>query len=208
MMKLYYASGACSFAPHVMLNECGAPFELHKVNLMAGEQRTPEFLKINSRGQIPVLVDGEVTIREGAAILTYLAEKFDSPLLPKTGASRIAAIEAMMFCNATLHPAYGRVFFIGRQDIDAAVKAKLIDSCCASVQALWDDIEAQLSATRYFAGSSLTIADIMLAVMANWTIAKPVTFGPKTKALIAEISARPSYQKAIASEGVEYKAAA
>lgn len=208
MMKLYYGAGACSFAPHVMLNECGAQFELQKVNLGAGEQRTPEFLKINSRGQIPVLVDGDQVIREGAAILNYLAEKFDSPLLPQSGALHTSAIEAMMFCNATLHPAYGRCFFISRQDIDAVSKAKLLETCCAAVQTLWNDVEAQLGRTRYIAGPQLTVADIMLAVMANWGISSPPTFGPKTKALISEVSARPSYQKAIAAEGVDYKAAA
>lgn len=208
MMKLYYSSGACSFAPHVMLNECGVEFEAQKVNLSAGEQRSPDFLKINSRGQVPVLVDGDMTIREGAAILTYLAEKYKSPLLPASGSERIAAVEAMMFCNATLHPAYSRCFFISRQDIDPASKAKLMDVCCAAVQALWDDVESRLSKSRYFAGDKVTIADIMLCVMANWGISTPIKFGPKTKALIAEISSRPSYQKAIAAEGVEYKAAA
>ena len=206
MMKLYYASGACSFAPHVMLNECGAEFTAEKVELSKGQQKTPEFLKINSRGQIPVLVDGDIIVREGAAILSYIAEKYDSPLLPKSGAGRVPAMEAMMFCNATLHPAYGRCFFIGKQDIDAASKEKMMAAATSALQALWDDVEATLSKTRYFAGSNITISDIMLAVMANWGMS--VKFGPKTKALLAEISAMPSYQKAISAEGVEYKAAA
>lgn len=207
-MKLYYATGACSFAVHVMLLECGSTFEAQKINLQKGEGKTPEFLKINSRGQIPVLVDGELTIREGAAILNYLAEKYNSPLLPKSGTERVSAMEWMMFSNATLHPAYGRVFFLGRQDVDAGAKAKLIETCCSAVQALWDDVESQLAKTRYIAGENPTIADIMLCVMANWGIATMPKFGPKTKALITEISARPAYQQAISAEGVEYKAAA
>ncbi len=207
-MKLYYASGACSFAIHVMLNEIGQPFEAQKIDLGSGEQRKPEFLKINPRGQIPVLVDGNTTLREGAAIISYLAEKYQSPLLPQSGATRPVALEAMMFCNATLHPAYSRCFFIPRQEIDAEAKAKLMATCCTAVQKLWDDVEAILGKTRYFAGANVTIADIMLAVMANWSIPTMPVFGPKTKALIAEITARPSYQKALAAEGVTYKAAA
>jgi glutathione S-transferase len=209
MMKLYYASGACSFAVHTMLIESGAKFEVHKIDLQKGEGRTPEFLKLNSRGQIPVLVDGDLVIREGAAILNYLAEKFNSPLMPKSGATRVAAMEWMMFANATLHPAYSRCYFMNRQDIDAAAKAKVMDACCASVQALWDDVEAQLNkGTKYIAGNEVTIGDTMLCVMANWGIATPPQFGPKTKALIAEVSHRPSYQAALAAEGVDYKAAA
>ena len=209
MMKLYYSSGACSFAVHAMLLECHAEFELQKIDLHKGEGKTPEFLKINSRGQIPVLVDGDLTIREGAAILNYLAEKYNSPLLPKSGVDRVAAMEWMMFCNSTLHPAYGRCFFMGRQEVDSVAKTKLMDTCCAAVQALWDDVEAQLNKGRqYIAGNQVTIADIMLCVMANWGIANPPKLGSKTKALIAEVSSRPSYQAALAAEGVDYKAAA
>ena len=207
-MKLYYGAGACSFAIHVMLNEIGQPFEAQKIDLGSGEQRKPDFLKINPRGQIPVLVDGDITLREGAAIISYLAEKYQSPLLPQSGATRPAALEAMMFCNATLHPAYSRCFFLARQDVDAAAKSKLMGVATAAVQSLWDDIEATLNKTRYFAGANVTIADIMLVVMANWTSAFMPQFGPKTKALIAEVTARPSYQKALAAEGVAYKAAA
>jgi glutathione S-transferase len=58
MYKLYYSPGACSMAVHVALNECNQPVTLEKVDLMAGAQRNPDFLKINPRGQIPVLVDG------------------------------------------------------------------------------------------------------------------------------------------------------
>lgn len=206
MIKLYYASGACSFAPHVMLNECGVEFTTEKVELSKGQQKSPEFLKINSRGQIPVLVDGDLVIREGAAILSYIAEKYDCKLLPKSGAERIAAVEAMMFCNATMHPAYSRCFFLAKQDVDAASKEKLMATAKAYVQALWDDVEATLSKTRYFAGNNVTIADVMLTVMANWGF--PMNFGPKTKALLAEISSMPSYQKTMSAEGVEYKAAA
>ena len=209
MMKLYYASGACSFAVHAMLIESGAKFEIQKVDLQKGEGKTPEFLKINSRGQIPVLADGDLIIREGAAILNYLAEKYNSPLIPKSGVARTMAMEWMMFANATLHPAYSRCYFMNRQEVDAAAKAKLMDACCAAVQALWDDVEGQLNkGTKYIAGNEVTIADTMLCVMANWGIATPPKFGAKTKALIAEVSRRPSYQAALAAEGVEYKAAA
>jgi len=207
-MKLYYASGACSFAVHAMLIECGEKFETQKIELSKGEGRTPEFLKINSRGQIPVLVDGSTIIREGAAIINYLAEKYNSPLVPKSGAERTSAMEWMMFANATMHPAYSRCFFIGKQDVDTTAKAKLMDACCSSVQALWDDVELQLGKSAYVAGANVTIADIMLCVMANWGIATPPKFGAKTKAMIAKVTSLPSYQSALIAEGVEYKAAA
>ena len=207
-MKLYYSSGACSFAVHAILNECGADYTAQKIDTMAGEQKKPEFLKINSRGQIPVLVDGEQTLREGAAILMYVAEKFKSPLLPQSGADRQAALEWMMFCNSTLHPAYSACFFINRQTIDADAKATLLAAAQARVQSLWDDVELQLNKTTYIAGENITVADFMLCTMANWLAATQPKFGAKTTALIKKVTARPSYQAALEAEGVEYKAAA
>lgn len=207
-MKLYYASGACSFAVHAVLNECGVEYEAQKIELSTGEQHNPEFLKINSRGQIPVLVDGATVVREGAAILTYITEKYNSPLLPKSGAERTVAVEWMMFCNATLHPAYGTCFFLSRQDVDADVKAKLMEAAVAKVQALWDDVEAQLNKTPYIAGANITVADFMLCTIANWLAAVQPKFGPKTTALIKNVTSRSSYQSALVDEGVTYKAAA
>ena len=115
-MKLYYTSGACSFAVHAFLNECGAEYETQRIEMSAGDNKKPEFLKLNSRGQVPVLVDGDAVLREGAAILMYVAEKFKSPMIPQSGAERQAALEWMMFCNSTLHPAYSACFFIAPSD--------------------------------------------------------------------------------------------
>ena len=209
MMKLYYASGACSFAIHAFLNECGADYQAQKVELSAGDNKKPEFLQLNSRGQVPVLTDGDTVLREGAAILMYVADKYKSPMIPQSGAERLAAIEWMMFCNSTLHPAYSACFFLARQTVDAAAKETLMAAVSARVQMLWDDVEAQLNKTNaYIAGANITVADLMLCTMANWLQATTPKFGPKTIALIQKVTARPSYQLALESEGVAYKAAA
>jgi glutathione S-transferase len=207
-MKLYYTSGACSFAVHALLNECGADYETQRVEMSAGDNKKPEFLKLNSRGQIPVLVDGDSVLREGAAILMYVADKFKSPMIPQSGAERQAALEWMMFCNSTLHPAYGACFFIARQTVDADAKASIMAAAEARVQMLWDDVEAQLNKTTYIAGANITVADLMLCTMANWLAATQPKFGPKTIALIKNVTARPSYKAALATEEVTYKAAA
>jgi glutathione S-transferase len=210
MYKLYYASGSCSMAIHVALLECNQQAELEKVDLMAGQQRSPEFQKINPRGQVPVLVEHGQVIREGAAILIHLLEKHQSPLLPRGGKERAAALEGLMFCNATLHPAYSRCFFLKRNADEGAVREKLFDVAAASVNKLWEDVEQTLSHHKYFCGEHVTIADILLTVIANWSgnIPRPIHFGPHTKRLFKDIIARPSYKKAMEIEQVEYKAAA
>jgi glutathione S-transferase len=57
-LKLYFAPGACSFVPHVLLEASGAAFEPVMVKLHKGEQQSPEYRAINPRAQVPVLVDG------------------------------------------------------------------------------------------------------------------------------------------------------
>jgi glutathione S-transferase len=210
MYKLYYAAGSCSMAVHVALLECNQKVELEKVDLMAGQQRTPEFQKVNPRGQVPVLVEHDHPIREGAAILIHLLEKHQSPLLPRGGKERTAALEWLMFCNATLHPAYSRCFFLKRNVEDAAVKEKLMDLAAANVNKLWDEVEHQLARHTYLCGDDITMADILLTVIANWSdhVGRTINFGQHTKKLFRAVIARPAYKKALEAEGVEYKVAA
>lgn len=210
MYKLYYSAGSCSMAVHIAILECNQQVVLERVDLMAGEQRSPEFQKVNPRGQVPVLVEHDHVLREGAAILIHLLEKHQSPLLPRGGKERTAAIEWLMFCNATLHPAYSRCFFLKRNATDGAEKDKLLDVAAANVNKLWEDVEHHLARHTYLCGDQPTIADILLTVIANWSpnVSRPVNFGPHTKKLFKAIIARPAYKKAMEVEQVEYKVAA
>lgn len=207
MYKLYYAPGTCSMAIHVLLNEIGAPVQLEKVNLQ--EARTPEFLAVNPRGQVPVLVDDGQPIREGAAIILHLCEKHKSPLLPASGKERTTALEWLMFCNASLHPAYGRFFFTNRNAPEPA-KDQLLTTAIAGINKLWQEVEQRLEKSPYLCGEQVTAADILLTVIANWggMMPKKPEIGPKAKALFKKIIERPAYKKALETEQVEYKAAA
>jgi len=210
MYKLYYGAGACSMAIHIALRECDQQVTLEKVDLMAGQQRSPEFLKINSRGQVPVLMDDNQIIREGAAIMIHVLEKHKSPLLPQSGSARTTALEWLMFGNATLHPAYARCFFLMKNAEDGPGKDKLLDAACAAINKLWEDVEQQLGTHAYLCGNDITIADILVTVIANWSarMPKPITFGPRTKKLFQTVIARPAFKKAMETEQVEYKVAA
>jgi glutathione S-transferase len=211
MYQLYYAPGACSMAPHVLLNEMNVPFEAKKVDIMTGEGQKPEFLKINPRGQVPVLVDDGLVIREGAAILIHLMEKHNSPLLPKSGKDRTEALEWLCFANASMHPAYGKAFFVWKNIEDKKAQELAFKVAFEQINKLWAEVDARLAKNAYVCGKNITGADILLTVIANWGTYFPpgsVTFGNNVKRLIKEISSRPAYKKALATEQVEYKAAA
>ena len=209
MYTLYYSPGACSMAVHVVLNELNQPVDLKKVDLQA-QPRDAEFLKANPRGQVPTLVEDGHAMREGGAIIAYLLDKHNSPMLPKTGRARANALEWLMFANASMHPAYGKGFFIMKNVSDAAQKDALFKVAIDGINKLWADVDAQLAKTPYVCGNDISAADILLTVIANWGgyfPAKPI-FGNNVKRLLKEVSSRPSYQKALKAENVEYKAAA
>jgi len=210
MYTLYYIPGACSMAVHVLLNEIGEKFTLENVSVEGDQPRSPEFLKINPRGNVPVLKQGDFVLREGAAILVHLLDEHPNALLPAKGRERARVLEWLAFANSTMHPAYGRIFFQHKTLGDDAAKNPLYAPSVAAIQKLWDDVEAALAGHDYIAGKECSVADILLTVIANWTpyLRQPVNFGPKTKALFARVIARPAYQKALTTESVTYKVAA
>ena len=207
--ELYTKAGSCSMAIHALMNDLGLDTQIHIMEAGAGPNglKSPEYLKINPRGNVPYIIEDGKGIAEGGAILTYLCDK-NGKLLPKEGYARAKALQWLMFANSTLHPAYGRTFWINsnlpQEQREAALKAAR-----SQIQDLWNYVEAELEKAggSYVCGNEICAADFLIATIANWNPAA-YNFGPKTKALLQNISARPSYQKALAAEKIEYKAAA
>jgi glutathione S-transferase len=127
-MKLYFAPGACSFVPHSLLEMAGAEFEPVMVKLHKGEQNEPAYRAVNPRGQVPVLVDGEHTITQIAAIVQYLDAKFPQQgFLPQDLVARTKVLETLAWMNNTVHPTFTHVFmpykFAGTPETQAELKA-------------------------------------------------------------------------------------
>lgn len=204
MYQLYYFAGSCSMAVHIILNEVGQDVELIPAKTAAGE-KSPELLKINPRGQVPVLVEDGNVMLEGGAMITYLCDKYKSDLLPASGPERAKALRWLMTGNASLHPAYSRTNWLkANGGTEEQIKASR-----AGAQAIWDLVEQELTAQGpYLCGAHVTAGDILLTVIGNWADKGVYNYGPKTKTLFKAVSGRPAYQKALAAENVEYKAAA
>lgn len=208
MYKLHYFAGACSMAIHVILNELGQEVTLVKGRDAEGKV-TPELLKVSPRGVVPVLEDDGLVLHEGGAIILYLLDKHKSSLMPASGPEKGTALQWLMYGNATLHPAYARLFF-ALKALEGDAQAKVLDATYAYINKLWAEVEARLAEFPYIAGKELTAADILLTVIANWSarFEGKITLGENTKQLLRKVIARPSYQKALAAEQVEYKVAA
>jgi glutathione S-transferase len=115
MIDLYTAPTPNGWKASIALEELGLPYEVHLVNLLAGEQKAPEYLKINPNGRIPTIVDRDAdnfAVFESGAILIYLAEK-TGRLMPTDPKGRSRVIQWVMFQMGGIGPMQGQanVFF-------------------------------------------------------------------------------------------------
>src|SRR6266404_1540265 len=114
MIDLYTSGTGNGFRAAIVLAESGLPHRVHKIDLTNGEQKTPEFLKRNPAGAIPVMVDSdgpdgnEVTVSQSGAIALYLAEK-SGKFLPKDGARRALVWQWFMQATTDVAPSSGLV---------------------------------------------------------------------------------------------------
>ncbi len=196
MYTLYYLPGACSLATQVVLHELDQPVELVDV------QQLSHFTDINPVGSVPVLIDGDSTLREGAAILLHLLDKHKSAMLPTSGPGRKQAIEDILFANATMHPAYGRLFFIAKHITDMGAKQAAFNAAAEAINALWQVVEQQLAGRDFLGGERASAADIMLAGYFRWGAKYPVTItqGSNTSRMLDAVQAMPSFQHSVAAE--------
>lgn len=200
MYKLYYLPDACSLASQVVLRELNQTVEI------IDKRKVSDFTTLNPVGTVPVLVDNKQILREGAAVMIYLLEKHNSSMLPHNDPSaRNNAIRDIMFANATMHPAYGRLFFIANTTGTVEAKQKLFDAAAQSITALWNVVEDQLQSQAFLGGNQVSAADIMLTVYSRWGASFPVsiTLGSKTSHMIEAVLAMPSFQQSLDAERIQ-----
>ena len=107
---LYYAPIACSLVPYVTLTEANAKFEVRTVNLRKGEQNSPEYLKLNPKHKVPLLVVDGRKLTENTAINTWVARTFpEAKLLPADPWQELQAISLMSWCASGIHPYLTRI---------------------------------------------------------------------------------------------------
>ena len=116
MIELYTAQSSNGQRAAIALEECGLPYRVHKLELMKGEQKTPEFLALNPAGAIPVIVDPDgpggasITLSQSGAIALYAAEK-KGQLLTRDPARRALALQWLMYAVTDCASASMMVFF-------------------------------------------------------------------------------------------------
>ncbi|UXI67972.1 glutathione S-transferase family protein [Tahibacter amnicola] len=205
MYTLYYSPGAASMLPHLLLIEAQAPYELRPVDLAAGGQRDPEYLKLNPNGVVPTLLVNEAPYYEAAALAQLIAENHpEAALAPPLGTARRATyLQWMTHLANTLQPAYRLWFYpgdAGAVDPDA-VKA----AARQKIETIWERIDALLSDGRaYFVGDGPTALDFYALMLMRWSrnMPRPATEWPHLKAFAERMKARPSWKTLYEREGL------
>lgn len=196
MYTLYYIPGACSLATQTVLHELEQDVNIVDI------KDVDDFSTINPVSTVPVLVDGDRVLREGAAVMLYLLDKHESAMLPREGRERTRAIQNIMFANATMHPAYSRLFFIDQAVSDSAAKMEAYQAAAKSINNLWDVVNRELGDKPFLGGDRPSAADIMLTVYSRWGEYFPVKidFGSAVEAMLDEVQKLPSFRKALDNE--------
>jgi len=104
-LTLYYAPRTCALVPYVTLTEAGADFDVQNVNTQTNQNQTPEFLALNPKHKVPVLVIDGDPLTENVAIQIWIARQFPKArLLPADPKAEIKAISLMAWCASGIHP--------------------------------------------------------------------------------------------------------
>jgi glutathione S-transferase len=212
-LKLFFAPGACSFVPHAMLELAGVEFEPVSVKLHKGEQRSAEYLAMNPRGQVPVLVDGGEVITQIVTILLHLdAQLPEAGILPASGMARTRALETLTWMNNTVHPTFTHVFMPQKFTDDEAAQNAIRGFAVARYRELLGEIEALAAqAAPWMVGEKPGALDAYALTLLRWggyAGIDPTDF-PKTWDLAQRFAALPAVARAVEREKLQlnvYKA--
>jgi len=195
-ITLYYSPQTRATGTRVLLEELGAPYELHVLNMKAGEQRKPAYLAINPLGKVPAIGHRGQIVTEQGAIFIYLADLF-----PQAGLApgiedplRGPYLRWLTYYGSSFEPAL----------IDHSMKrapAPAAQSPYGDYDMMLGVLEAQLAKGPYLLGDHMTAADVLWGVAFSWTM----RFGlvPKTDVFASyaeRIIARPAFQRVTAED--------
>src|SRR5512138_3345144 len=163
MIDLYTASTPNGWKASIALEELGLPYEVHAIDLLAGEQKRPDYLKLNPNGRIPTIVDrdaGDFAVFESGAILVYLAEK-TGRLMPTDPKGRSLVIQWLMFQMGGIGPMMGQANVFFRYFPEKIQPA--IDRYQNECRRLFEVLNNRLAGNEWLAG------DYSIADIANWS---------------------------------------
>ena len=203
--KLYYAPGACSFASHIALEESGIPYDTHRLDLAAGDQRKEEYLKLNPRGRVPTLVvDGHV-LTENVGILTYIGGGYPKAgLWPKQTWDQAKLVSTLAWCSNTVHPTYAHIVRATRYADDEAAQESIKAKARGMFEGYLKEIDGLLAGRKWAVADQYTVADPYLLVFYRWgnRAKMDVRSLANYTAHVERMLARPAVKTVMTDEGI------
>ncbi|HYG07933.1 MAG TPA: glutathione S-transferase N-terminal domain-containing protein [Stenotrophomonas sp.] len=176
-MKLYYFPGACSLADHIVLRWTGLQHQAVRVSAEA--IKSPEYLRMNPNGNVPLLVHEDFVLSENAAILAYLAElRLQAGLLGDGSLrGRAEVLRWLAYLNSDVHGAFKPLFSPGRYLPDESLAEALGAQARVQVATHLQRLDQQLAGRQWLTGTR-SIADPYLFVMLRWALRKDIALEP------------------------------
>ncbi len=208
MLELHYYPSNASFAPHILLEEIGLPFRLRLVDRANGEHKSPDYLKLNPNGLIPVLVEGELVLYETAAILLHLADQAPG-FAPALGTpERANYYKWMVWLTNTLQAMLIPYFYPERMvaEGNTAGAAEVKARAEAQIAPMLDQLATELArhGGPWLLGEHYSAVDPLCFMLCRWTRmqARPAKARPALAAYLQRVLERPATQRAVATEGL------
>ena len=207
-MKLYYAPGACSLAPHIVLEETGAPFELSRVDLGANQQNSAEYLHVNPKARVPALVDGDWVLTEAPAILRYIAARHPAAgLWPWELREEARCAEWLNWLSSTIQIAFGHVRRAARYASDPRAVEDVAATGKKTAHELWQAVDRKIGHGPWAIGERYSVADPLLMVYWHWGRGPVLGFDmehefPNWTEHARRLATRPAVRRAFSSEGL------
>ena len=199
--KLYTIAGSCSSGVAVLMEKLGLNYEIvHRKDIENYQQIVPT-------NKVPAIEHKGKIITEGAAIALYLLENNKNEILPKDPIKRVEFYEWLMFCYATIHPAYAKVMS-ARRMMDDAVEGKqeYIQKLADQVSDIWQIVNKRLKNSKFIFGDKISHVDYMMTIYTGWgNPAYKINIGDNVRRLANDVSNLPEFKSACKKEENNFK---
>jgi glutathione S-transferase len=203
MLTLFYAPGACSMAPHIVMEEGGEKYTPKRLDLSKGEQRAPQYMKIHPLGRVPaLLLDDGSPLTENTAILPFLGKRFG--LWPKDPVGEAKALSVIGFFAATVHPANGHIGRAERYTDDKSAFPGIQAKAKQSYAEYMKQIDALYAGRDWLAGD-YSVLDPYAFIFYFWHARRgePVADLKNYTAMKERMLKRPAVQRVMTDEGIK-----
>ncbi|MCM5681607.1 glutathione S-transferase family protein [Schlegelella sp. S2-27] len=207
-MELYYYPSTAAMVPHILLEELGVPYRLTLVDRQQNAHKSPDYLKLNPNGLIPVLVDGDLVLYETAAICLHLADTHpEGGLLPALGTpERAHAYKWLMWLADTLQPALMVYWYPERWAETPGAVAEVKVCAEQKIGTLLDQLDTEFARPGHpwLLGTAYTLLDPYVLTLCRWTrfFPRPARSLPHLGAFLQRMLERPAVQRMYEQQGI------